>query len=65
MTVASPMRIDRVAGSARATRSADQLPAIRICGEGLGRQAFPRQAGLQGEQDADDGIASQWEDVRH
>ena len=32
------MRIDRVAGSARATRSANQLPAIRICGEGLGGQ---------------------------
>ena len=38
VTVASPMRIDRVAGSARATRSADQFPVIRRCGKGHGRQ---------------------------
>lgn len=51
------MRVDRVAGSDPATRSADQLPVVRLYGEGLGRQVFPRQAGLQGEQDADEGIA--------
>lgn len=38
VTVASPMRIDRVAGLDRATRSADQFPVIRRCGECIGRQ---------------------------